>query len=196
MKTYPTRLDMFKALPVGAIGVEVGVWRGWNAIEILNNTSVGKLFLCDAWKRQVWSKHEQQSDEKHESDLAECRHNLRGHLAGGRAIIVRGTSAEVALTNRTIPPLDFAYIDACHEYDFVMEDLINWSKRLKPNGVLMGHDYVDPEKNADAKKWGFAVIPAVTDFCKKYGWEIEFLTEETFASYQLRRLTSWAGAEL
>ena len=194
MKTYPTRLDMFKALPVGAIGVEVGVWRGWNAIEILNNTSVGKLFLCDAWKRQVWSKHEQQSDEKHESDLAECRHNLRGHLAGGRAIIVRGTSAEVALTNRTIPPLDFAYIDACHEYDFVMEDLINWSKRLKPNGVLCGHDFTDPHPNAI--KWGFGVVKAVNDFCAKYGWELIATTEEDFPSYMLQRGPNWTGAEL
>jgi len=184
---------MFKALPVGSIGIEVGVWRGWNAIEILNKTHVGKLFLCDAWKRQVWSEHEQQSDEQHEKDLAECKNNIRGHLAGGRVQIVRGTSAEVALNDRTIPPLDFVYIDAAHEYRFVMEDLINWSKRLKPGGVLMGHDYTH---NADSKKWGFGVIEAVDDFCAKYGWEIVALTQEDFASYMLQSGPNWTGAEL
>lgn len=185
MITYPTRLDMFKALPPGAIGVEVGVWKGWNAIDILNNTQVGKLFLCDAWRRQVWSKHEQQSDEQHELDLAECRRHVRGHLPSGRAVIKRGTSADVALRDRTIPPLDFVYIDACHEYEFVMGDLVNWATRLKPGGVLMGHDFTDVHPNAI--KWGFGVVKAVRDFCEQRGWELTAVTAEDFPSYRLEK---------
>jgi hypothetical protein len=194
MEKLPTRIDLIKRLPAGALVAEVGVWRGYFSSEILNHTSVGKLFLVDAWKRQVWSKHEQQSDIQHEKDLAECKHHIRGHLASGRVQIVRGTSAEVALHDRTIPPLDAVFIDACHEYDFVTEDLINWSKRLKPDGVLMGHDFTDTHPNAI--KWGFGVVPAVKDFCAKYGWEIVTTTEEDFPSYELRRLPNWTGAEL
>lgn len=194
MQKFPTRLDLFKSLPAGSIGCEVGVWKGYNAIDILNNTSVGKLFLCDAWRRQVWSKHEQQSDAQHEKDLAECRHHIRGHLPSGRAVIVRGTSAEVALNDKTIPPLDWVYVDACHEYEFVLEDLRNWSRRLKPSGVIMGHDFTDTHPNAI--KWGFGVVKAVNDFCEKEGWELVAVTQEDFPSYMLQRGPNWTGAEL
>lgn len=194
MQTYPTRLDLIKTLPANSLLAEVGSWRGYFATEILNNCpNVAKLYLVDAWERQVWSEHEQQSNEQHEKDLAECRRHIRGHLPSGRVQIVRGRSAEVALNDKTIPLLDSAYIDAAHEYRFVMEDLVNWSKRLKPAGVLMGHDYT---KNADSVKWGFGVVEAVNDFCAKYGWEIVALTAEDFASYKLQRCPDWTGAEL
>lgn len=194
MKTYLTRLDLIKSLPAGSVIAEVGTWRGYFSIEILNNCpNIAKLFLVDAWERQVWSEHEQQSNEQHEKDLAECKRHIRGHLPSGRVQIVRGRSAEVALKDKTIPPLTAAYIDAAHEYRFVMEDLVNWSKRLKPDGVLMGHDYTH---NADSKKWGFGVIEAVNDFCAKHGWEIVALTNEDFASYMLQRGPNWTGAEL
>lgn len=190
MTIVDKRIDLIKMLPEGAIMAEVGVWRGYFSIEILNSTKVSKLYLVDAWKRQIWSKFEQQSDEQHQKDLAECKRHVRGH--GARAVIVRGTSVEVARDDKTIPPLDGVFIDACHEYDFVMEDLTWWATRLKPTGVLMGHDYTD---NADAKKWGFGVIQAVNDFCENNGWEITHLTNEDFASYRLQR-KAWTGAEL
>lgn len=37
--------------------------------------------------------------------------------------------------------LDFVYIDADHAFDFVMQDLIVWSKKIKPGGIISGHDY-------------------------------------------------------
>lgn len=187
MITLPQRIDLIRLLPAGAAMAEVGVWRGYFSSEILNHApNVAKLVLVDAWKRQVWSKHEQQSDAQHEKDLAECKHHIRGHLPSGRVQIVRGTSAAVALNDRTIPPLDGVFIDACHEYDFVLEDLINWSKRLKPGGVLMGHDHTEIHPNAI--KWGFGVVPAVRDFCARYGWRHTHLTAEDFPSYRLEKI--------
>lgn len=185
MTPLPARIDLFKLLPPGSVMAEVGVWRGYLSIEILNKCpNVAKLFLIDAWRRQVWSAYEQQSDQQHEADLAECRRHIGGHLPSGRVRVIRGTSAEVALHDRTIPPLDFVYIDAAHEYRFVMEDLTNWSKRLKPTGAIGGHDYTH---NPDSKKWGFGVIEAVNDFCRDNGWTITHLTTEDFASYRLER---------
>ncbi len=37
--------------------------------------------------------------------------------------------------------LDFVYIDGSHMFDFVMQDLIEWSKRVRPGGIVAGHDY-------------------------------------------------------
>jgi hypothetical protein len=37
--------------------------------------------------------------------------------------------------------LDFVYIDANHEYPWVTEDIVHWSKRVRPGGIVAGHDY-------------------------------------------------------
>jgi hypothetical protein len=181
MKIVPKRIDLIRQRPPGSIGAEIGVWRGYFSVEILQHTRVRKLYLVDAWKPQP-SYNDPLTDTDHEANLAETKHHLRG--MHGRWEIVRGTSTEVAANDKTIPPLDWAYIDADHSYEACLADLKAWEKRLKPTGVLMGHDYTN---NNQAQKWNFGVIPAVTDFCKEHGWRLEYLSDEDFASYSLIR---------
>ena len=40
--------------------------------------------------------------------------------------------------------IDFAFIDAGHDYQSVLSDLAAWWPRVKPGGVLAGQDYADP----------------------------------------------------
>jgi hypothetical protein len=39
--------------------------------------------------------------------------------------------------------LDFAHLDARHDYKSVRQDLADWWPKVKPEGILAGHDYVD-----------------------------------------------------
>ena len=39
--------------------------------------------------------------------------------------------------------MDFVYIDARHDYESVLEDLNAWFHKVKPGGILAGHDYAD-----------------------------------------------------
>lgn len=179
-KIVPKRIDLIRQRPRGSIGAEIGVWRGYFSVEILQHTNVRKLYLVDAWKPQP-SYNDPLTDTDHEANLAETKHHLRGMV--GRWEIKRGTSLEVA-ADPSIPPLDWVYIDADHSYEACKADLYAWEKRLGPKGVLMGHDYTN---NEQAKKWNFGVIEAVADFCKDRGWRIEYLSDEDFASYSLIR---------
>jgi predicted O-methyltransferase YrrM len=193
MELLPKRIDLFKRLPRGALVAEIGTWRGYFAVEILNTCPIGKLFCVDPWTGQSGSYGPTEKTEaEHEEDLAECRHHLRGHLPGGRVEIIRGFSVDVAKNNTTIPLLDAVYVDAAHDYENVFADLVAWSGRLKPGGVLMGHDWTD---NAMARENGWGVKRAVADFCQKYGWALTAVTSEDFASFQINR-DNWTGAEL
>jgi predicted O-methyltransferase YrrM len=37
--------------------------------------------------------------------------------------------------------LDFVFIDGSHDYDSVCKDIDAWLPKVKPNGILAGHDY-------------------------------------------------------
>jgi len=53
--------------------------------------------------------------------------------------IIRGTSMDVVRDFDV--DLDFVYIDANHNFNYVMEDLINWGKKVRKGGIIAGHDY-------------------------------------------------------
>ena len=56
--------------------------------------------------------------------------------------------------------MDFVYLDARHDYRSVASDLAVWIDKVRPGGVLCGHDYMD----ADASDADFGVKAAVDDF--------------------------------
>ena len=37
--------------------------------------------------------------------------------------------------------LDFVYIDACHDYRKVKNDICAWLPRVRSGGIIAGHDY-------------------------------------------------------
>lgn len=39
--------------------------------------------------------------------------------------------------------LDFAFIDAGHGYEAVSDDIRCWTPKIKPGGMLLGHDYCE-----------------------------------------------------
>ena len=39
--------------------------------------------------------------------------------------------------------LDFVFIDANHSYEACLEDIRLWFPKVKPNGVIAGHDYTN-----------------------------------------------------
>ncbi len=53
--------------------------------------------------------------------------------------ILRMTSLEAL--SHTPPLLDLVFIDANHEYTHVKQDILSWLPKVRPGGVLAGHDY-------------------------------------------------------
>jgi len=57
------------------------------------------------------------------------------------AEIIKKSSLQAADEDVPKESLDFVYIDASHEFNDVMQDIIVWSDRVRPGGVVSGHDY-------------------------------------------------------
>jgi predicted O-methyltransferase YrrM len=58
------------------------------------------------------------------------------------SIIVHRCLSLAAADDFTDGSLDFVFIDATHTYDAVSRDIAAWWPKVKPGGLLAGHDYI------------------------------------------------------
>jgi hypothetical protein len=95
-------------------------------------------------------------------------------LANNKATIIRKTSMEAVLE---IPDesLDFVYIDGDHTFDYVMSDIIWWSRKVRYGGVVSGHDYYRFRRAG--------VIPAVDLYTQQHNIQQWFITDERTPSW-------------
>jgi hypothetical protein len=128
-------------------GVEVGVWEGTFADEILSHWLGKRLYMVDPWVHQ---------DELEYKDA----HNLTTELMdkvyakalavaakhGDRAKIIRDLSLN-AVTQFKDESLDFVYLDGNHTYQACWEDATAWWNKIKTGGILCGHDFFDDTVN-------------------------------------------------
>ena len=146
-------------------GVEVGVKTGDFSEMLLDRWRGRHLVSVDPWSEAPAEEYVDLANvaqEEHDRYHAIARDRLLRF--GDRSTIWRMTSSEAA--PRVLHhSLDFAYIDARHDYDSVREDLELWVDRVRPGGVLAGHDYVD----GNLVDGVFGVRSAVDDFFGERG---------------------------
>ena len=97
---------------------------------------------------------------------------------GNRSVCIRQESEDAVKLFRN-ESLDFIYIDARHEYDFVIGDIAHWWPKIKKGGVFAGHDYLEGriEYPVDARtNYGdfFGVKRAVDEHARKHNLEVHF----------------------
>ena len=136
-------------------GAEIGVDRASFSRYMFQHIPNLHLLCIDPWPLKLRGKSRHISTTRR---LAECN-----------ATIIRKTSMD-ALEDVPDESLDFVYIDGNHEFDYVMTDIIFWTKKVKWGGVVAGHDY-------HAFRRG-GVIPAVNVYTYQHGITKWFLTDE------------------
>lgn len=103
---------------------------------------------------------------------------------GTRVHWVRKPSVEAA-TRFANSSVGFVYVDARHRYESVSEDLRAWWPKVKPGGVLAGHDFLELGTTDRCD----GVQRAVIDFARAEDVTIHLVTEPSGApwSYYLVR---------
>ncbi|RJR28663.1 class I SAM-dependent methyltransferase [Candidatus Microgenomates bacterium] len=103
-------------------GAEIGVSVGEFAAVLCETIPDLKYYGIDLWPKR--------------EHLAEAKKRLKPYNAS----FVRATSLEAAKRFKD-NSLDFVYIDADHRFDFVVQDIISWTKKVRKGGIVAGHDY-------------------------------------------------------
>ena len=141
-------------------GAEIGVKIGNYSDELLSNWKGAELVSIDPWLSadpEEYVDRSNVSQQEFDRFYEQTRERLARH--GDRSTIWRMTSVEAAAK---VPDhsFDFVYIDARHDYESVKEDLEAWCAKVRPGGILAGHDYVD----GDLPEGEFYVKSAVDEF--------------------------------
>lgn len=125
------------------VGCEVGVFRGRNAEILFNHIPGLKLYLVEPY-----IDHPFRRLRKLQARHSENRQAAVARLDNLNVEWITGFSEDVASRIKDLS-LDFVYIDGDHQYDFVMLDLILWSRKVRAGGVVSGHDFsMSPVKQA------------------------------------------------
>jgi hypothetical protein len=150
-------------------GAEIGVFAGDLSRELLK--AGHELIMVDSWEGDGRAYQGDSGDwhatltEGAQDDFME-RTKKRVKFANGRARIIRKRSVE-ALADVPDASLDFVFIDADHSKIGCENDLNGWVLKLKPGGLLSGHDYRNPDFI------GFGVTEAVDAFVVKHHLNLE-----------------------
>jgi hypothetical protein len=125
-------------------GAEIGVSSGHYSEILCKANPKLLLYSIDPWEISAYGPGVIPSEvgivENQESFEAEYQ-EAKKRLAHYNCRIIRETSV-MAAKDFTDNSLDFVYIDANHDFVNATIDIDTWKKKVRPGGILAGHDYV------------------------------------------------------
>ncbi len=157
------------------IGCEVGVEKGKNAQDMFEYIPNLKLYAVDPYKQHTRCSNGATGYLRHWDNryLRAVKRQAQKRLQGKNAVIIEKFS-EDGVKDILDSSLDFVYIDGDHSYDFVMQDIIIWGRKVRKGGIVSGHDYFYDNNKVGRKA---KVTQAVNDYTRVYGIEF-YITKE------------------
>jgi hypothetical protein len=147
--------DMFiEKMQDGSNIAEVGVWKGksisYLGVLIKNSNKKIKAYAVDTWGKLETENYHADSYFKDDN----LYKNFIQTIEPISDVIIpcRGTSLEIC---KTFPDkyFDIVFIDACHDYECIKNDIQNWLPKVKTKGIIGGHDIGFPGVSRAVKEY-------------------------------------------
>lgn len=168
--------EILSRLGKNPVGAELGVFRGSLSRRLLTRKDL-HLTMVDSWG--VYRPGYAESGDLFATRIAEEHESARRSAeevtefaSDRRAIIGKDTIA--AADDVAEQCLDFVFVDADHSYEGCKADIEEWVWKLRPGGLLCGHDYAHP----DYPLWG--VKRAVDEFAEAHDYGVELGADYTW----------------
>lgn len=117
-------------------GAEIGVAEGHYSEVLCQSIPDLELISVDPWVKYK-DNPRAHSEEHQEFSKAETARRLKPYP---KARMVQAMSMDAV---REVPEksLDFVFLDGHHGFDWIMQDIIEWSKRVRSGGIIAGDDF-------------------------------------------------------
>lgn len=153
------RLDLaalFKVLDY-KVGAEIGTLRGEYAESICQLNPGVKLYCVDPY-----IPYKGYREHRTEGELPGFFEEAQERLKNYNVEFVKKFSVDAAQDFKP-NSLDFVYIDANHALKHVIDDIAEWYVRVRPGGIIAGHDYIKHKRSH-----GLHVVHAVQAYTTAY----------------------------
>lgn len=147
-------------------GAEVGVYKG-EFSEKIAKTGL-EFYAIDPWR--IYKDYNNPRGQERLDFQYE--HTKRVLSPYPNAKIIRKASME-AVEDFKDASLDFVYIDANHEFRYIAEDLAEWTRKVRPGGIVSGHDYFYTKTGTKDVHWHVAHV--LNAYVKAYNIENWYL---------------------
>lgn len=175
--------------------VEVGSYNGRSAafmgVEIINSGKDISFYCVDAWLGRIertayqeFIEHNQYLKDRitinnfiggsHKKwELQHIYHEFLDNTKSLPIHVIRDLS-DMAACHFADHSLDFVFIDADHDYEYVKKDIDAWFPKVKKGGILAGHDYHVGQNNVER---------AVKEWSKKYNITFQYKQQKYGSSW-------------
>lgn len=138
--------DQAASLPANPRVMEIGTFMGRSAYAIaagFSDDTEAWLYCLDTWDargtcREAEFKESLASDPHYLRST--CKRNL-GSLADLCTLLTGDSNDENIAAEHPANRFDMLFIDGSHEYERVKRDLTLWAPKIKPGGLICGHDF-------------------------------------------------------
>lgn len=120
------------------IGAEIGVSTGRFSKEICQIMSKAKLYCIDSWS--AYDGYAERKGRRGQMALDKHFEETKVRLAPYNCEIVKALSMD-AVKNFKDESLDFVFIDGNHRFEYAINDIAEWSKKIRKGGIISGHDF-------------------------------------------------------
>ena len=144
--TYPIAYDFSRKVELPRLfrrlgfkkGAEIGVRNGLYSEILCTLIPALELICVDPY--QSYDDYVELQGEKGQLILNEQFNKARSRLARFNCKFMKMTSMDAV---KRVPDnsLDFVFIDGNHSLQYVINDIAEWSKKVRIGGIVSGHDY-------------------------------------------------------
>jgi hypothetical protein len=166
-------------LPENPKVLEVGVEAGHLSKKLMKVLKPSELHLLDPWEfnanGKIYSEgHMKNTPTAHSSvnmQIAIERY-FEKEIKEGKVFIHRGYSFDL-VDNFENGYFDFVYLDGCHLYESVKQDVSDFIAKVNHYGILGGHDYITKETMFTqqgvlySNQLGYGIAQAVDEFLQE-----------------------------
>ena len=167
------RNDLPKILnDAGMLGfaAEIGVAEGGYSEWLRTHWRGMCLYMIDPWLEQPveqWVDGCNIPQVEQDATLARCRRKM-SVFSDESYDIIQAMSLDV-VKDFGDSAFDFVYLDGNHNLASVTADIAAWLPKVRPGGILAGHDYLPPCET-------YGVKTAVDDLCRRTNRRLYLLT--------------------
>ena len=139
--------QLCEPLPSGLTMVEVGSFAGESMLIFANSGKFNNIYCVDAWDASIYDPWCKQFNPKDVEESFDARWKNVQKLLPITIYKYKGLSVD-ASESFADNMFDLIYIDALHDHASVVTDLKAWLPKLKPGGIISGHDYAHGVRSA------------------------------------------------